>query len=265
MGFTDGLLDAGLAIAEERRQELRRQREAERPVRAPSAAFFGGLLQEPEWLRCECGKESMAVPCWDCCGAQREAEARRERALHANVPKGHSWATLENADLLRQRVRLAAKTGEEPIDVLEAANRVLGSTRALLVGPAGTGKTSLIVACLNARRSDAYFVGANVIGRERMTRSLGHGEGPAYDRAIAVPILVLDDLGAEGSTQVERDAVSSLIRERFADDMTTWVTTGLSSEQLRQRYDEAVLSRLMSRHGVYRLIFKGAERREGDR
>lgn len=215
------------------------------------ALALGG--HEPQWRTCGCGREVMAVPCWDCLKAQREDEERYERARAANVPRGHEWAIGATDAELATRVRLEPEQG---LTVDTARKLVLGARRALLVGGVGMGKTSLVVNCLGRRRSDAYFVRAESIARERVTRPLGRGEGPMYEQAMRVPILVLDDIGSEGKLEQEREAVSNLIRDRFADDLVTWVTTGLSSVQLKSRYDEAVTDRLMGRHGAVAIVFE---------
>lgn len=221
-----------------------------------TAALLSGAA--PAFVRCGCGTLTMRSPCWECDAAAREARERRERARMANVPPAFAWAHRGNLALLRERCQPRDVTVD---DALEA---VLAGRRVLLVGGAGSGKTSLAVAALNDRRSEAMFVTATAIARERMNRALGHGEGPLFERAVSSPILVLDDLGAEGSSAPEREAVGLLIRERFDVDAVTWITSGLSSTEMAARYDAGVVSRIVQRHGCSIVAMSGAQREVDD-
>lgn len=124
----------------------------------------------------------------------------------------------------------------------------------LLMGQAGSGKTTLALAALRARflrrPHDVAFVPARVLGLCRIMHPAGHGEPPEVTRALRVGLLVLDDLGNE--RQTANNACPEVIFERFDAMRPTWVTTGLERAELEQLYGHGVVRRLYERATVIR-------------
>lgn len=164
--------------------------------------------------------------CQETARAEQEVEQTRRQELDAyaalqrmNLPKAYAWATFDSQDL-------AARVARP--DAIEGARKACGDRRVLLVGEAGSGKTSLACAMLR-QRGRGLFAGAYYIAKARSEHRLGEGEAPEIDRAIAAPLLVLDDLGLE---QAKNTAISEVIYERHAEEKATIVTTGFGFKAL---------------------------------
>ena len=79
---------------------------------------------------------------------------------------------------------------------------------------------------------------------------------------IEADLLVIDDLGAE---QVYRNVTShyllSLLSERELKNLSTFVTSNLSSEEILARYDERIFSRLFDKRLSAVITFSGKDMR----
>ena len=196
--------------------------------------FLGG---EPTWVPCiGCDTLTTRSPCWSCSRiAEAKADAARERASAlATIPPHFRWAQLGAPELV--------KRVSSPESVGSIAARILGAHRVVLVGPSGCGKTSLACACLRERVPDARFVDALELGTARIQHSAGDGEAALVERAIATPLLLLDEVGQAEPTKT--DAVKDVVFRRFAADRPTWVTTGLRGDALTRMYGAGFIRRL---------------------
>ncbi len=204
--------------------------------------FAAMLGPEPTWEACACGAMVSQAPCWDC---DMDGLRKRDRGELSGVPRGYLWATPDAPELV-ERVRLHPDHIARGMTVLGALERLRGASRALLIGPAQRGKTSLAVAALRARRAEAFFVRAETLGLARQQARLGTGEAKLVDRASSTGLLLLDDLGSEGDHEARIQAVRDVLFGRYEDRAATWVTTGLGSAQLERRYGAGILARLKS-------------------
>lgn len=213
--------------------------------------FFATLRAggSPDFLRCECGEMTTRLPCWSC--AQREERAlvvRQEEELRG-IPARYRWA--------RRGAELNARSHVVPsrhyANADEGAARLAASSAigALLIGPAGSGKTSLAVAAMREVRG-SFFVSANALERARIEHRSGEGEAPLVARAKRAPVLVIDDLGQDKPSSVS--AVEAVILARHDAELRTWVTTGLDAGSprdtypaLEARYGAGVVRRLTER------------------
>ena len=175
----------------------------------------------------------------------RRASASLERSL----PPVLGWCRLD-APELSERVYGPA------IDIGKIAFR---EDRLCLMGASRAGKTSLAVAMLRAwvetHHRSAMFVAAHRLGTARIQHPAGHGEAPLVEAAMRAPLVLLDDLGSErdGAT----NPIADVIFERHAQELPTWMTTGLTREPLVARYGAGVVARLFERA---RVIHLGAKR-----
>lgn len=202
------------------------------------------LGPEPKWVTCECGAQTQRVPCWDC---QRADEVRREmehQERRAGIPSRFAWARL-SAPELAGRCRPVGNVGE-PVQANVVAAMVIQHPGPAVVfyGQAGSGKTSLAVACLR-EVPGGMMVHAGALGRARIEHQAGQGEAPLIRRAMQARVLLIDDLGQDKSTQVS--AVEDVINVRHDAELATWVTTGLTSRQVEERYGAGVRRRLTER------------------
>jgi DNA replication protein DnaC len=65
-------------------------------------------------------------------------------------------------------------------------------------------------------------------------------------RLREIPLLVLDDLGAEYSEGWVLTKVDAIIAERYNRCLPVIITTNMSTEQMREIYAERVIDRLRS-------------------
>lgn len=195
---------------------------------------------KPTWLVCGCGRESARVPCWECSEAARArtATAERDAVLLGSIPARFRWARL-GAPELASRCQLQGVTAQVAVEL------VLRAAGAVFAGPAGSGKTSLAVACMYARGT-GLFVPALRLGTARQQSRLGDGEASAVEDAVRAPLLLLDDVGQEAKTT--SNAVKDVVFARHDADRPTWITTGMSPQQLAELYGD----------GFARRIFEGA-------
>ena len=162
--------------------------------------------------------------------------------LERTIPPSYRWARFDSEEL-------AERAPQASIPVAEASS---AEPRVCLMGVSRAGKTSLGVAMLRAwvlrARRPAAFVHAYRLGVARIQHPAGHGEPEAVDIAMRMPLILLDDLGSERDHACS--AVSDVIFERDAQGLATWVTTGLTREQLVKRYGLGVVARVFERAKV---------------
>lgn len=174
--------------------------------------------------------------------AELAAKAARVDALRRKVPKRFLWAFDAKGTVLLTRAKGAPLAP------------AFGLRSVTVGGLAGVGKTSLAVWMLRQlldapdapAPKDIEVISAYRLGTARIQHRAGDGEPAIVEAAMRASLLLLDDLGSERDTQ--NNAIPDIIFGRHDDDLPTWITTGLSSEQIRARYGD----------GVSRRVFEGA-------
>ena len=92
------------------------------------------------------------------------------------------------------------------------------------------------------------FLSADSIVRSTLIHPLGRGEPPELDRSATAGLLLLDDLGNERG---DRDNVLfRVLDQRYMASLPTIVTTHLGEPELRQRYGDAFVRRIVD-HGAF--------------
>jgi DNA replication protein DnaC len=175
--------------------------------------------------------------------AERRADLRRR--FEASVPASYRWARLGDPAML---VRAPLPEGVSPMASVHAE-------RLVIAGSPGTGKTSLAVAMLRERFAStgrlALFVHCHRLGTARIQHKAGDGEAGSVEEAMKAPLILLDDLGAEHGGV--NSALLDVVRERHAEGLPTWVTTGLTREEIAERYDGGIVRRILDRAHVIRM------------
>ena len=184
-------------------------------------------------------------------GAHRRDRNEALAALERTIPPVYRWSRF-SAPELRERVPAAA---------IALGQSLSQEPRVCVMGICRAGKTSLAVSMLrqwvgsSGRR--AVFVAAHKLGMARIQHPAGHGEPEIVELALRTPLVLIDDLGFERDHV--QNAVPEVIFERHAENRPTWVTTGLTREQLVKRYGLGVVARVFERAKVIRIGAKGSE------
>lgn len=189
-----------------------------------------------------------AIPCacqWDM-QAQRDAEKLRSKS--GLTPYQWGACTMEafdpNAAKAAQGVA-AATVHERMAQAVKAVKEYAARPQGwlLLQGGVGSGKTHLAAAVVRQQvnaGNDAHFVSV-MEALDRMRAAFGQHTEDDYARFLrTVNLLVLDDLGAERSTEWAQEALFGIIDHRYGARYPLIVTTNCAPEQL----DKRIASRL---------------------
>jgi len=95
------------------------------------------------------------------------------------------------------------------------------------------------------------FLRAFRLGVARQQAALGQGEPAIIERALTVPLLLIDELGGEAKTAT--NAVRDILFARHDEELPTWITTGFSSRQIAETYGDGALRRILEDAYVVRL------------
>jgi DNA replication protein DnaC len=191
----------------------------------------------------------------DRCRAAAPTPEPPKRAL-ADVLRSRALGTIPTAfaDARLDAPWLAQLVGSE---AMEQAWNNLTAKRAALIGPPGAGKTSLAVAMFRAAVETApqgvaryRYVSSHALAKARATSSLGE-EAPLVERALQAPLLLLDELGGEDSRHAS--AVAEVLYERHAENLATWITTGVNPQAVANRYGGGIARRVFEGAAVFRL------------
>ena len=221
-------------------------------------AYAGDDLQEAE-----------RVSACNCRG--RPAELWRRANLPAGRFDGLTLADLDWSCLQPPEVAEAVRDFADHLEVWLAEG--MGLT---LTGDVGTGKTHVAVglvklACglgIEARfltMAELLAAIKATYDRERAApHRRGGGDGPGeadlLDGLAELPLLALDDLGAENPTSWAQDRLYTLINRRYLAQRPTVATTNLSLGALAERLGERTVSRLWGASLVVHL--RGGDYRE---
>lgn len=140
---------------------------------------------------------------------------------------------------------------KEQNNILEALNKYKEGN-VFISGPVGTGKTHLIVGLV--RKMVEYHLcrfkfrtGVDMLYEIRST--FNYGDPGETDRMIdkftKTDILVIDDLGAEKSTEWARETFYMIIDRRYNMMKRTFITSNLLPKELANKLNDRLVSRLM--------------------
>lgn len=137
----------------------------------------------------------------------------------------------------------------------------------LVLGPTGVGK-SVAGACVTRRRIETEYMASKAaagfsrhrgdsivwvraldLPNARLQLALGKGEAELVVRATQTPYLVLDDIGWESHRAGADDVLAEVIARRYDQGLTTFATSGLTLEQFRERYSDAIVRRIIEAGG----------------
>ena len=134
----------------------------------------------------------------------------------------------------------------------------MGDDSYLLVGGTGLGKTHLSTAVavkVIERGFDVVYETMQTLMDDFSENQFRGGSADSVARYYDADLLIVDDLGSELTNQFTVSVLYNLINQRMNKSKATVFSTNLSQKELRERYADRVVSRLL---GVYKpLVFKG--------
>lgn len=185
------------------------------------------------------GKEYRPYTKCDCKKAEeREAQEEKQRREFAEMvrknrrecfPEGKlaNW-TFENDDGSNEKYINAMKRYVANFDNFKDQGRGI-----LLHGKTGHGKTYLAACIANSLIDKGYRVIFTSMSRIERTLQSNWGDRQGYiDLLSRVPLVVIDDLGAERNTSYMGEIIYSVIDTRYTAGLPLITTTNLTLEEL---------------------------------
>ena len=119
----------------------------------------------------------------------------------------------------------------------------------VLRGPVGTLKTTLAVAvlqyCLQLGERAMFLTMPSLIDSIFSAKAVSSEDWLRFEsRLRQVPLLVLDDLGAEWGSGYVTSKIDAIFAERYNRKKSTIVTTNLAGQALQSRYPDRIIDRL---------------------
>ena len=181
-------------------------------------------------------------------------------------------STFESFNLGFYSKRADPKTGVVPYTRMEevlnyckqyAADFDMHSPSLFMYGETGLGKTHLSLAIAGAVTKKGFGViygsAQNLLDRIEREHFKGEDEG-ANDAILGCDLLILDDLGAEFSTQFSVSAVYNILNTRLMSGKPVIISTNLTIKELEKRYTRRITSRIFGTYTT--LAFVGSDVRQ---
>ena len=133
----------------------------------------------------------------------------------------------------------------------------------LLYGKTGLGKTHLSLAIAGNAVEEGYGViysSAQNLFNKLEKDKFGKADANTEEAILDCDLLIIDDLGAEFTTQFTVSALYNIVNSRELEGKPTIISTNLMPEQLTKAYGERIASRILSNYVM--LYFDGSDIRQ---
>ena len=235
------------------------------PAPAPTACRRCGSLAAPKFITLLGWRQQDHC---DTCGAiiaeereKREMEEHRKMTIETYLARsGIVRGILAQMTLENFNPQLAGKAYDIAKEYAEGFGRETTSGL-MLYGKAGSGKTHLAVAIarhiIEQKQIQVRFARVvDLLAEIRKTFNENEqyrteNESDLIQRYASAPLLIIDDLGAEKTTDWVRQILYQIIDERWIEQKPIIVTSNLNLEELEARFEERIASRVA---GMCRLV-----------
>lgn len=133
----------------------------------------------------------------------------------------------------------------------------------LLYGKTGLGKTHLSLSIAGKAVEEGYGViysSAQNLFNKLEKDKFGKADANTEEAILDCDLLIIDDLGAEFTTQFTVSALYNIVNSRELEGKPTIISTNLMPEQLTKAYGERIASRILSNYVM--LYFDGSDIRQ---
>jgi DNA replication protein DnaC len=86
-------------------------------------------------------------------------------------------------------------------------------------------------------------------------------DSTAHHDFISSSVLIIDDLGCEFEHKNKNEYLHIVINERYFNNAPFIITTNLSGEHIKGRYDQRLAGRILDENKTVVIPFKGADLR----
>lgn len=160
-----------------------------------------------------------------------EKQRAAERSTALRIKKLRRWGAPKVAAELVANEGLSTTSATELVDSDELLQ--------ILAGNPGCGKTVAAVSVLEARETGCFVRAAELV---EMGNHFSDRDQLARYRRCGV--LVIDDLGVEYRSEQMICRLDELLDSRASGNLPTVITTNLTAEDFRGRYEERIWSRI---------------------
>ncbi|NLG24883.1 MAG: ATP-binding protein [Clostridiales bacterium] len=217
-----------------------------------------GFVGDPIKTQCACLRRRVLERAFEGAGRGAENADQRFEAFDPTVFPDELQAGQPMSQ--RQFMAHVAALCEKYADELPRTDKL----NVVLMGASGLGKTYLL-GCVARRAMDRGRAAVRVTAYQMLEAMRGQHMGDeggrrAFRDMLDCELLLLDDLGTEPMLQnVTREYLFALLNERLAARRHTMVATNLGVNDLRERYGERVLSRLMDARNAHAIKLFGRD------
>lgn len=133
-------------------------------------------------------------------------------------------------------------------------------------GNPGIGKTYVCAALLDyfyeKFEGKRYWTESNLLKKVRSSMDLRGDYLESLELLIDDQFLIIDDLGSQSDNEFREDVIFHMLDYRYGLQLPTVITTNLSREELKERYNHRILSRLYASENCIISMHNGEDLRQ---